>query len=514
MDIVSQTTVDSVWRQQVRLLPSREFLVFVDSKRGRDRRFTYAEFDREVGQTAAMLAACGVRFGDRVGVWLPNCPEFIECLLALARLGAVLVPFDATCTPVDVLTMVHRCDIKVLVKDQDYPLSDELTRDLETVVVVGSGDGSDYAALKARHADASVSLPVLQSSDLAQIMFTSGTESQPKGVMLTQANMVFAGYYVNWEMQMIPEDRYFTSMAVNRVNLQLSALMPVITAGATLILLRKYSASRMWKQVLDTEATLIQSMPMIIRTLMKQPAIPGERDHHVRAMHHFLPLTDGEKRAFVERFGIPLVNNYGSSETLVGVITDLPMQPTNWPSIGKVGLSYEVKIVDEEGADVPIGGTGEIYVRGEPGRNLMLGYWENPQATSARVHPGGWFQTGDFGYEDKDGWIYFVGRGSDLIKRAGENISAIEVEDVLMGHPDIEAVAVLGIPDAIRDEAVKAVVVRRPGSSLDAEAVIAYATTRLARYKVPTVIEFRGDLPRGAYGKVLKQLLREEQKEG
>lgn len=506
MDIASRSTVDSMWRLQVEQNPDKDFLVFLDHLEGVDKTFSYAAFDYEVNRIAKVFASLGVQAGHHVGVQLPNSVEFLECLLGLARLGAVLVPLDHEDTCHEVLYVVEQCQIELLVRDSSCCLCEGLKDNAPKIISVGG----DYERLKDECENLSIPAIKVTDSDLFQVMFTSGTESRPKGVMLTHANMVFSGFYVNWELQMVKDDRYFTSMSVNRVNFQLSALMPVLTAGATLILTRKFSASRMWKQVRETKATLVQSMAMIARTLLKQPVAPDEQQHNVRLVHHFLPLTDNEKQNFETRFKVGLVNNYGSSETLVGVITDIPLQPDNWPSIGKAGLGYQVKIVDDAGNEVPPETTGEILIQGVPGRTIMAGYWADPAATAERVTEDGWYYSHDFGYYDADGWIYFAGRRCDLIKRAGENVSASEIENVLMQHPAVAEAAVIGVPDPIRDEAVKAVVILKDGAHADEKDLIDFAASRLATFKVPSFIEIRDDLPRGPYGKVLKTQLRKE----
>ena len=286
--------------------------------------------------------------------------------------------------------------------------------------------------------------------------------------------------------------------------------MPVVYTGAALVLVRRYSASRMWSQVRRHRASVIQAMAMIVKTLMAQPVASGERDHSVRAVHYFLPLPKGTKEAFEKRYGVRLLNNYGSSETLVGVVTDLPDGRSKWPSIGLAGPGYDVRIAGENGSALPPGECGEIQVRGQAGVSLMAGYWRDEEATQAAFTADGWFRTGDCGYADADGWLYFVDRMGDIVKRAGENISACEVEVAILEHPDVADVAVLGISDSIRDEAVKAVVVPKPGRRLTAEDVQDFLSLRLSFFKIPSVIEFRDGLPRGEYGKVLKNQLKTE----
>ncbi|MCI1691664.1 MAG: AMP-binding protein [Actinomyces sp.] len=519
MDIASGVTLRSLWDQQAREWSDAEFLVFEDPDQGPVRRFTYREFDESINRAANVFLARGIGHGDRVAVQTHSSCEFVQCLFALAKIGAVTVPLNSSYTARECLEMTEQCGVRLLVSDSELFAQEGMEAISCDVIVVADGGGrpvrsagdcwrDDWASLVA------VASPVLgpcdpvYEDDLVEIMFTSGTESRPKGVMLTHANFVFSGLYCNWEMGMTPEDRLATAMVTSHVNFQLSALMPVLTAGATLVMLGRYSATRFWREIRAHGATLVQSMAMMVRTMMSQPVDPDERRHRVRDLHYFLPLSDGEKEAFEERFSVTLLNNYGATETLVGCLTDLPLQPRHWPSVGKAGLGYEVRIVDESG-DAPVGGCGEILIHGVPGRSLMLGYWKDPEATAAAVDPDGWYHSGDLGYADAEGWIHFVDRHQDLIKRAGENVSATQVENVLMECPGVAEAAVVGIPDPVRDQAVKAVVVLDRDAPVTQAQVRAFAAARLAYFKVPSVIEVRDDLPRGTYGKVIKNLLKD-----
>ena len=504
MNTPEYPSVRDLWEERAALWADREFLVHEDPDTSKVERYTYARMDREMKAAASMFASLGVEAGDRVGLHMCNRPEFVECFLALAAIGAVIVPIGPASTAAECALVVEECGIRVLVSE--FP---EDSGRLEGVAVVCLDDGS-YEAMKADRAGTPPPRPEVRPGDLLEIMYTSGTTSRPKGVMFTHANAVFSGKYVAWELSLSEADRYLTTMSVTHVNLQLSALMPAVYTGAALVLVRRYSASRMWSQVRRHRATVIQAMAMIVKTLMAQPVASGERDHSVRAVHYFLPLPKGAKEAFEERYGVRLLNNYGSSETLVGVVTDLPDGRSKWPSIGLAGPGYDVRIAGKNGSALPPGECGEIQVRGQAGVSLMAGYWRDEEATRAAFTADGWFRTGDCGYADAEGWLYFVDRMGDIVKRAGENISACEVEVAILEHPDVADVAVLGISDSIRDEAVKAVVVPKPGRRLTAEDVQDFLSLRLSFFKIPSVIEFRDGLPRGEYGKVLKNQLKTE----
>ena len=498
------------WDEIVRAHADREFLIFEDVCENCVTTHTYAQADRQIARYANAFDAAGIRPGDRVVVYLPNSVEFVECLLALAFIGAVVVPLDTKATAFECVSHIQVSQARAVVLSHDSarldgPTIAESGAHLFTVgqSLEGYDSLTDLAQAQAETLNVH---PDLDEQSVCEIMYTSGTTAQPKGAMITHGNFVFSGRYVNWELAMTGEDRYLTSMVASHVNFQLSALAPVITAGATLVLLSKYSASRFWAQVRGHRATLVQGMAMIVMTLLAQKVDPQERDHCVREIHYFLNISTRQKEAFEERFGVRLLNNYGSTETLVGVLTDPPRGERRWPSIGRVGPGYDVRLVDEEGNPVPEGREGEIQIHGIPGITLMKGYWENPQATAEAISEG-WYRTGDYGYID-DGWVYFLDRRTDLIKRNGESISSAEVENTLRTYPGVVDAAVIGVPDSIHGHLLRAFVIPEKDTTLDTRDITEFCRRKLAQVKVPSQIRLMDELPRGSYGKVKKEILK------
>ena len=499
-------TLFDIWDSQVRLRPQAEFLVYEDHACDTVRTWTYREFDEEINRTSNLFLSRGIGVGDAVAVQLNNCPELIECIFALCRIGAIYVPIHPEYTVEEARTIMADCDAHTLVIEQCFLDFDPAYGEgLDTIVVGGDCVDVCFTQLKQTQA---ITAPArrVEPMPIMEILYTSGTTSAPKGVMITEQNFVFSGYYVNWQLQMRETDRYVTTMAASHVNMQLSALAPVVTAGATLVLLRRYSARRFWTQVRKHGGTLVQAMAMMAKTMMAQPVSPGETEHDVREVHYFLPMSAADKERFEARFNVRLLNNYGSTEDLVGVVTDYPTGPRNWPSIGRVGPGYNARIMGDDGELGP-GQVGEIQIQGVPGVSLMAGYWKKPELT-AQTLVDGWLRTGDFGYVDEEGWIYFTDRHTDIIKRSGENISCAEVESVLARYPGIAEVAVVGVEDSIRDQAVKAAIVAEPGARIDVDDLTEFCRSYLAYFKIPTVITFLDALPRGTYGKVLKSELK------
>ncbi|MDY5584873.1 MAG: AMP-binding protein [Arcanobacterium sp.] len=528
------------WELQVELRPEQEFLVFEESYTGRVVSRTYAQTNKNATELALVLQENGVSKGTQILLYMGNTIEFVESMLAIAKLGAVAVPVDETARPFELNRIKSLCDARHIILDKttvqnlgeispdgvdhlyfaDAFSADESgylfgvsTSEVETLSVmrsVGVTVHEIYAeAAELNHLlieKAELASVDISGSDLYEILFTSGTTAAPKGVMITHRNVLESGRFVEWELALTAADRYATSMVSTRVNFQLSAFAPVITAGATLVMFSCYSASRFWAQLRRHRATMAQGMALIIATLLKQDVDLRERDHQLRGIHYFLPLATAQKEEFENRFGVKLINNYGSTESLIGVITDPATGNEKWPSIGQIGPGYNAKIVDENGVELPAGEVGELLIQGIPGITLMAGYWNNPEATAAVLSADGWYRTGDFMYCE-DGWFYFVDRRTDLIKRNGETVSSAEVEETIQKLPEVAEVAVVGVPDPIRGQEIKAVVVPQMGAELSAESLISFCEAHLASFKVPSLVEFVSELPRSAYGKVNKAAL-------
>ena len=516
-DIASGQSVGSLWASAVRAWPDRPFLVWLDAD-GSRQEFSYREFDCRINRAANALAEMDVGARDLVVLQLRNSPDFVTCFFALAKLGAVAVPIAVCASPAEVARMAAACSPAWTIADTSRV---DAHRALHRgggadgrphlVEVGGTGSHADTLDFAAACRQASPLPPggePVGSDALAELLHTSGTTADPKGVMVTQANLVFSGHYGVWEMGLRPDDRLFTPMPAWHSNFQLAALMPVLVAGACLILAEGYSAHRFWAQVRDSDATLIQIISMIVRTLLLQPPNPLDSANRVRDALFFMGLSDAEKDAFEQRFGVRLLNTYGSTESIGWALTDPPVGERRWPSVGRPGLGYEVGVFGTDGHELAAGKVGELRIKGTPGSSLMAGYYRDAAETERVLLPGGWLRTDDFGYRDPDGWFYYVGRDHDVIKRSGENISAAELEQVLTAHPEIAEAAVIGVPDPIRDEAVKAFVRLVPGSGLSVQDVIDYCRRELIDFKVPSEVEFVDDFPRTQSMKIEKRLLR------
>lgn len=535
-DIVGNETLRDLWQSVVERKGRRHFLTF-QNRVGDVFEYTYAAFDEDVNRIANVFLDLGIEKGDHVALHLHSSPEFLMCLFGLAKIGAVAVPIneqyladeaeyilensDAICVVVEPL--FYETYQELLARDHYFPKGVVVARagtespksniDFSSIytplgtVEEGQQGIYDFWMMRCEQSAILRDSCELASDDPVQIIYTSGTTSRPKGVVLTHANMVFSGLYGDWEVSLRGSDRVLTSMPACHSNFQLAALMPVITAGASLIIVEKYSATRFMKQIRHYKATVIQCVAMMLRTLLLQPVDPEEKNHCVREVLYFIPITDAEKEEFEQRFNMRIMNTYGSTESIGWAITDPPVGARNWPSVGRAGLGYKARICDMEDNELPPGEVGEIQIKGERGRSVMLEYYNNPEATDNTFSADGWLKTGDQGYQDDNGWFYFVDRKVNMVKRSGENISTTELEEILEQHPAIAEAAVIGVPDPIRDQAIKAFVRFAPGESMTLAEVEQYCKDHMASFKVPTFYEVVEDFPRTCSMKIEKKLL-------
>lgn len=535
-DIVGNETLRDLWQSVVERKGRRHFLTF-QNRVGDVFEYTYAAFDEDVNRIANVFLDLGIEKGDHVALHLNSSPEFLMCLFGLAKIGAVAVPINEQYLADEAEYILENSDaICVVVEPLFYETYQELLARghyfPKGVVVARAGTESpksnidfssiytplgtveegqqgiyDFWMMRCEQSAILRDSCELASDDPVQIIYTSGTTSRPKGVVLTHANMVFSGLYGDWEVSLRGSDRVLTSMPACHSNFQLAALMPVITAGASLIIVEKYSATRFMKQIRHYKATVIQCVAMMLRTLLLQPVDPEEKNHCVREVLYFIPITDAEKEEFEQRFNMKIMNTYGSTESIGWAITDPPVGARNWPSVGRAGLGYKARICDMEDNELPPGEVGEIQIKGERGRSVMLEYYNNPEATENTFSADGWLKTGDQGYQDDNGWFYFVDRKVNMVKRSGENISTTELEEILEQHPAIAEAAVIGVPDPIRDQAIKAFVRFAPGESMTLAEVEQYCKDHMASFKVPTFYEVVEDFPRTCSMKIEKKLL-------
>jgi crotonobetaine/carnitine-CoA ligase len=513
VDLVGRRNLRDLLTERAARYPDKPYLVFED-RNGDVREFSYRDFLRNVQRAAAGFAGLGVGKGDAVVIHLPNCPEFLFSWFGLTWLGAVAVPSNTANTVREMEHVLGHSDaVAVVVSPDHWDVIDravQATPQVKHRILARTTSTVDGAVLLAEMLAADEEPPVVpvDGEDVAQMIFTSGTTSRPKAVMLTHANCLRSGERTSKSAATDDQDRFLTALPAFHVNAQSMTIMSSLTVGGTCILLEEYRATIFWSQLRRHRATSVSLVAMQVRTLLAQPPREDDRQHSLRRNFYAINVLDSEKEEFERRYGVELVNGYGLSEAMTIVTVAPVFGEKRWPSIGLPAYDRVVRIVDEHGMDVPIGSPGEIIVWGIPGRTLMKGYFKDPDATAAAIRDG-WLHTGDNGYFDELGYVYFFDRKKDVIKRSGENISASEVEATLLTHEDIAEAAVIGVPDPIRDEAVKAFVVAREGTELTVDEVVRHCREHLAGFKVPTIVDIIDGLPKTSIGKIEKKVLRQ-----
>lgn len=507
MDRVGERAFPAILDEQASFYHDRTFVVHEDLQ-GVVTTLSFREVREKALRYAAAFQTAGIKKGRRVFALLRNTADFVPLWFGVMAAGGVFAPGNIYLTSPEIGHLITLIEpTLILTESRLLPLVEAAVAAIGKSIPLISVDGAtDAASLAKLVSQAPDFIPVANaSSDLAEIIFTSGTSSRAKGVMLTHANLIWCGMAGAANTDLSSGDRSFNNKPLFHVNCQ-ETVLSCLMVGATAVIGERYSASRYVSQLIRHEATICSLSGMICRTLVNQPPSEEDRAHRIRFGGYGINISEQEMAAFVERFGIRVRNGYGQSEAMVYISVESLGAPSTYPAIGRPAFDREVFIVDENNCILPPGEVGEIVVRGQPGRNLMLGYYRDEQATRATFE-GGWLHTRDLGRFDASGNLYFHGRLGDMIKRAGENISTQEVEDTLIGHPAVKDAAVFGLPDPVRDQAVKAVVVLKEGHSADAEDLREFCRARLAYFKVPEFIDFLPELPRNASGKVLKREL-------
>jgi carnitine-CoA ligase len=503
MLITAARTLRSALEDKARRFADKPFLFFEGAAGESEGPWSWAEFDRDVNRAAHFLRARGVEPGHTVNVHLGNCPEFLLFWMAAAKIGAVMVPTNPVSTAAEMEYILEHSEARLAVTEPQHagPLHAARGRcpGLRDVIECRPVS-SVLAGMPDRAPESSVA-----GGDLVSIQYTSGTTSKPKGVLLTHANYLYGGEVMAKAMRVGPDDRHLVVLPLFHAGAQLHAFLPMLLSGGSVALLERFSASRFVEQAIRHEATLAALFAAPIRMLLAQPR--GERDGatRLRAVSYAQNITLAQWDEWHARFGARLMQIWGMTETMSLPLMhplDLPPKPM---AMGMPALGYECRIVDEGGRSASPGTVGELIVAGIPGVTLMKGYFKNPQATAEALRDG-WLYTGDQAVMDEEGWFFFVDRKKDMIKRAGLNVSASEVEETLKQHAAVFDAAVVGIADAVRDQAIKAYVILKDGARATDAELIAWCRSLLSAFKVPEQIELRDSFPRTSVGKIQKHL--------
>ncbi|MBU2601543.1 MAG: long-chain fatty acid--CoA ligase [Actinobacteria bacterium] len=513
------------------------------------RRWTYAEYRRDADRFAHALTALGVKRGDRVCLFMGNCAEFPIAFYGILKVGAIAVSISSMCKVGEVEFMVANCEAEVVLVGEacqgELPSRDALPLVRHVVVVPEAGakgamgdvtgDAAGDAAVEVAGdvAPTPAEAPAEAGADHefwalvcgapaepfetvytdredgAEIIYTSGTTGKPKGVVLTHGNVVSNTSSTVTECDVRPDDRLICFLPLYHSFAQNFIFNSSVRAGATLVILPRFDMDEVLRVMAEERVTRWQAVPTIYILVLGTP----EAEKAFASVRYCFSAASTMPvevaRQWFERFGLKINEGYGLTESTPSAVYNHTIRHKAG-TVGTPIMNVEVQIWDPQGHPLPQGQAGEIVIKGP---NVMKGYYNDPVAT-AETLVNGWLRTGDVGVLDEEGYLSIVDRIKDMVNSAGLKIWPREVEEVLYTHEAVAECAVIGVPDAVFGESVKACIVLRPGTTVDADDVIAYCKARLAGYKAPKMVEFMDGLPKSATGKILKTELRKREDAG
>jgi long-chain acyl-CoA synthetase len=479
--------------------PERTALVF------KDRRWTYRELDGETGALAAGLRALGLKPGERLGLHLPNWPEFVLTYYAAQKAGLVPLSLNVTYRAEEIAYICRDGEVAAVVTGDpvaaSLPPRGEIPS-VRTVVHVGAAREGRVAFAALRGEPGLAALDP-DREETAAILYTSATTGHPKGVMLTHANVVSNAYATIHHLRMSAEDRGLCALPLFHCFGQNFIMNALVGAGGTLVLQERFVLEEFLGAVGRERVTLLYAVPTMYILFLNADLSAYDLSSLRLCFSAAAMLPADVEQRWRERTGHWIHQGYGLTESspFASYNHETRFKPG---SVGTPIENVEMKVVDGEGRDLPVGELGEILIKGP---NVMKGYFRNPEATAQAI-TGGWLHSGDIGYRDREGYYYIVDRVKDMINVAGFKVFPREVEEVLFRHPAVREAAVIGIPDPVRGEAVKAFVVLKEGQQVAPEALRALCKEKIASYKVPEAVEFVAALPKSPTGKILKKDLR------
>ncbi len=474
-----------------------------------DKEYSFKDLDSMSNRFAHALLQKGLTKGDRVCIFMQNSPEFVISHFGIIKAGCITVPLNVMYRRRELVHMVNDSGATVMVTSEgNLPYVLEVRNDLKSLreIIVTSSNVPEGCLSFHRLLENSVDKPTAvrnADEDVAVICYTSGTTGSAKGAMITHSNFISNISTLSQLWELTDRDRLMMALPMFHVHGLGIAVHGMVYCGYTMVLLERFDAKRVMEGIDKYKCTVFMGVPTMYIKLLEL----DDCKYDLSSMRLWtvgsapMPLDAMEK--FKERYGFELLERYGMTETAV-VIASNPLRGKRKP--GSVGLpipGVEVKIVDDEDNPLPVNEVGEIVVRGP---NVMKGYWNRPQETEEAFR-NGWFHTGDLGKIDEEGYLHIVGRKKEMIISGGFKVFPREVEEVLHTHPKVKEVAVVGIPDPVRGESVKAYIVLKDGATATEKELDEFCRNNLAAFKVPRIYEFVSTIPRTPSGKILNRLL-------
>jgi long-chain acyl-CoA synthetase len=496
-----------------RLEPERECLVCGEV------RLNWKQLNERVNRLAHGLAGLGVKKDTKVAVLAFNCHRYVEIYYATSKLGAVAVPLNFRLSIEELTYVINHSDAEVLIvgaelMDAAVQIMPKLENIRERISLEGEAEGwTDYEELLAASSEEEPDAEV-DEDDLCQLQYTGGTTGLPKGVMLTHRNYITAAIGMGLSNYFEAGDATLQVLPIFH-----TAWWPILVhhcAGGKGVIVKRFDFNEILSIAQEERVTHINMVPILFSWILDFPDLDKFDLSGIKYLTYAgAPMPADLMKHLVEKFGPIFQQGYGLTEAapLVSILKEEDQCRLEGPpeltrrisSAGRESIVTEVRLVDEEDNDVPVGEIGEIAVRG---KNIMKGYWKDPELT-ARALRGGWLHTGDMATADEYGFFYIVDRKNDMIITGGENVYPFEVEKVLYEHPAVLEAAVVGVKDKTWGEAVTAAVALKQGTQASEDELVTFVRERIAGYKTPKRVIFMDSIPKTAIGKILRREVRE-----
>lgn len=506
-----QIAIGNILEDQARQSGNRTFLIY------ENERISYKEVNDRANQVANNLSAIGIQQGTKVSVMLPNCPRYVYTIFGLAKLGAVEVPINTNTKGDRLVYFIKHSDSELLVVDSQFlERVEEVQENLGNLsqVVISSTEEETPSGLRlnttsfANLLSGPTSPPNIEvlPTDPLRIQYTSGTTGPSKGAIMAHETMLQSSNVFIRITDQTPDDVHYLNVPLFHAAGFGGQLLSAMLTGASIVLLGRFSASKFWDGARSHGATVFYYTGSMNTILYNHPERPDDSDNPIRiAVGAAMPGSILE--AFEKRFNLKIIEVYGLTEA--SWVTINAGENRKIGAVGKPITGIDIKIVNEDDVEVPVGKEGEIIVR--PQNNpyrIFEGYYNMPKET-ARDFRHCWFHTGDRGYLDEDGFLYFFDRKKDVIRRRGENISSFEVETTIRSHKSIVDCAAIGVPSELSEEDVKVVVQLREGAALSPEELLVFCEKRMDYFMIPRYVEFVKSLPKTPTERVEKYKLKD-----
>ena len=508
--------VGTLFTKSARSFPDRMAIAYGDYE------LSYQQANERINKMANALRGLGIQKGSNLAILLHNCPEFLETLYACFKAGLGSVPINFRLHPKECSFIIDNSEAVAVVLGEDfrdslYALRNEMPRIKHYICITDPLEGMIHYEALLKNQPTSFTDEEVERDHLAWLFYTSGTTGRPKGAMLTHHNLLVMTMNFFADMSPLGPDDVVLHAAPLSHGSGLYGIPNVAKAAANVILKSKtFDPKVVFETIQRRKVTNMFMAPAMIKRLITSPEIDNYDFRSLKCINYGgAPIYEEDLKAAVRKLGQVFVQLFGQAEAPMTIsylrkeehlLEGTAEQMKRLTSAGFPRTDVEIKIVDPNDKELPPGKMGEIVVRGEV---VMKGYWKDLEATAETLR-GGWLHTGDLGIMDEKGYVYILDRAKDMIISGGENIYSREIEDVILKHPAVFEVAVIGVPDEKWGESIKAIVALKQGQKVAEEDIINFCKEHLASYKKPKSVEFIDAIPKNPYGKVLKRALREK----